>query len=110
MKTQADALSLRYRMAHNEMRSIDGLQPSEALDELLKYLLVKTEEEDQDIDLRRLDVFSSDSERMETAEYLRVRLAGYLDQFSQYATELFHSRGLSPVQLLSCKGSRDPWQ
>src|SRR5690349_1673383 len=30
-----------YREAHNEMRNIDGLQPQEAFDELLKYLLLK---------------------------------------------------------------------
>ena len=92
MKTQADALSLRYRMAHNEMRSIDGLQPAEALDELLKYLLVKTEEETRNVALPKLDVFSTDSARAVAAKYLRTRFADYLDQFSQYAVELFHSK------------------
>lgn len=92
MKTQADALSLRYRMAHNEMRSIDGLQPAEALDELLKYLLVKTEDENRNAELPSLDVFSSDSEREETATYLREHLGDYLDKYDHYAGELFPSR------------------
>ena len=92
MKTQADALSLHYRMAHNEMRSIDGLQPAEALDELLKYLLVRTEEETRNVALPKLDIFSSDSERTAIAKYLRTQFADYLDQFAQYAAELFHSR------------------
>ena len=92
MKTQADALSLRYRMAHNEMRSIDGLQPAEALDELLKYLLVKSEEEARSIPIPRLDIFSADSERTEVARHLRNRLLHYLDEYPQYAAELFHSK------------------
>ena len=92
MKTQADALSLRYRMAHNEMRSIDGLQPAEALDELLKYLLVKTEEESRGALPPILDVFSDDSEREATATYFRKRLRINLDKYSQYADGLFQSR------------------
>ena len=92
MKTQADALSLRYRTAHNEMRGIDGLQPAEALDELLKYLLVKSEEETRNIPLPQLDIFSNDSERTEAARHLRSRLAHYLDHYTQHAETLFHSR------------------
>ncbi len=92
MKTQADALSLRYRMAHNEMRSIDGLQPAEALDELLKYLLVKSEEDARSIPILQLDVFSSEAERTKTATHLRKRLSHYLDEYAQYAAGLFHSR------------------
>ena len=34
-------LGLLYRGAHDRMRDIDGLQPQEALDELLKFLFVK---------------------------------------------------------------------
>lgn len=79
-------------MAHNEMRSIDGLQPAEALDELLKYLFVKTEEETQSATIPRLDASSGDSKRVAVAQYLRTRLADYLDQFAQYAEELFHTR------------------
>ena len=92
MKTQADALSLRYRTAHNEMRSIDGLQPAEALDELLKYLLVKSEEETRNIPLPEIDVFSHNGERTEAARHLRSRLAHYLDHYTQHAEALFHSR------------------
>ena len=36
-----------YRKAHNYMRSVDGLQPQEALDELMKYLFFKQTYEDQ---------------------------------------------------------------
>ena len=34
-------LSALYRSAHNTMRNVDGLQPQEAFDELLKYLFFK---------------------------------------------------------------------
>lgn len=38
-------LANRYQAAHNEMRNIDGLQPQEALDELLKYVFFKERDE-----------------------------------------------------------------
>ena len=92
MKTGADLLALRYRMAHNEMRSIDGLQPAEALDELLKYLLVKTEDEAHNTAPPKLDGFSSNRQRAAAAKHLRVRLTDCLDHFGQYAMQLFHSK------------------
>ena len=92
MKTPTDALALRYRIAHNEMRSIDGLQPAEALDELLKYLLVKTEDESRGVACPTLSVFSSNCERENAAQYLRGRFAETLDQYAHYAADLFHSR------------------
>ena len=92
MRNLADALTQRYRMAHNVMRSIDGLQPAEALDELLKYLLVKTEGENQNAQPPILDVVSSDNERQTAATYFRQHLAAYLEQYRQYGDGLFHSR------------------
>ncbi|MCZ0932845.1 MAG: N-6 DNA methylase, partial [Oligoflexia bacterium] len=46
MQTERDLIKL-YKNAHNCMRSIDGLQPQEALDELMKYLFVKQTYEEQ---------------------------------------------------------------
>ena len=40
MQVERDLIKL-YKSAHNYMRNIDGLQPQEALDELMKYLFVK---------------------------------------------------------------------
>ena len=40
MQVERDLIRL-YKSAHNYMRNIDGLQPQEALDELMKYLFVK---------------------------------------------------------------------
>ncbi len=44
--SERDLIKL-YKKAHNYMRSIDGLQPQEALDELMKYLFVKQTYEEQ---------------------------------------------------------------
>ncbi len=46
MQVERDLVRL-YRSAHNSMRSTDGLQPQEALDELMKYLFVKQLYEEQ---------------------------------------------------------------
>ena len=46
MQTERDLIKI-YKNAHNYMRSIDGLQPQEALDELMKYLFVKQIYEEQ---------------------------------------------------------------
>ena len=45
MKTSANVLTRLFRLVHDEMRNIDGLQPSEAFDEILKYLIFKMNDE-----------------------------------------------------------------
>ena len=73
------------------MRSIDGLQPSEALDEILKYLLVKTEDERSRDPIKPLDAQSDDKVRSRVVGELRERFAYYLEKNHGYATDLFHS-------------------
>ena len=41
MSTTSRQLSVLYKNSHDQMRNIDGLQPQEAFDELLKYLFLK---------------------------------------------------------------------
>lgn len=41
MNLTSHQLSALYRKSHDQMRNIDGLQPQEAFDELLKYLFLK---------------------------------------------------------------------
>ena len=53
--SERDLIKL-YKMAHNYMRSIDGLQPQEALDELMKYLFVKQTYEEQQNDTTELSL------------------------------------------------------
>jgi len=94
MKTPAENLAARYRMAHNEMRSIDGLHPSEGLDELLKYLIVKSEDEEAFSTLPKLDVLSSSNLRESVASALRKRFADLLEKSERYGyiTELFYAQ------------------
>ena len=94
MKTPADNLAALYRTAHNEMRSIDGLHPSEALDELLKYLIVKSEDENAPSPLPKLDVFSDSNQRESVAIALRRRFADFLLKCGryEYVTELFYAQ------------------
>jgi len=49
-------LSKLYHEVHNIMRNIDGLQPQESLDELLKYLFFKQNYEDQYPDDKEVSV------------------------------------------------------
>ncbi len=51
MRISGADLSGIYRRAHDIMRNVDGLQPQEAFDELLKYLLLKEKYEESDPDL-----------------------------------------------------------
>ncbi len=46
METSTHQLSGLYRRAHDSMRNIDGLQPQEAFDELLKFLFFKQANEE----------------------------------------------------------------
>ena len=92
MKTPTETLAARYKIAHNEMRSIDGLQPSEALDELLKYLLVKVECEKSGELIDQIDVFSDVKARKAAISKLRKRFSTYVEQGGIYAKELFHTQ------------------
>ena len=73
------------------MRSIDGLHPAEALDELLKYLVVKSEDETSFSTLPKLDVISDGNQRESLAIALRTRLNGLLHKLGRYGyvAELF---------------------
>lgn len=51
------ALASIYRVAHNMMRNIDGLQPQESFDELLKFLFFK--ENDESSTSRQPDLVAS---------------------------------------------------
>lgn len=91
MKTPADTLSSRYRLAHNEMRSIDGFQPSEALDELLKYLLFKTMDEGSDSPVGPIDVFTDEKDAKNTVCEIKKRFSKYFKKHNGYITDLFHN-------------------
>lgn len=71
-------LASRYQAAHNEMRNVDGLQPQEAFDELLKYVFFKEHDEAAGRELTLADGFASASELGEAAEEIRRRFGRYI--------------------------------
>lgn len=81
--TTVRELAKLYRSAHNFMRNIDGLQPQEAFDELLKYLFVKQKIEAENHNI----AFSS--------EELRAKLKTYLDSDEQQNWTAWSNREFS---------------
>ena len=69
-----------YRRAHALMRNVDGLQPQEAFDELLKYLAFRQHEEaiERRGVQRRLDYEGSEAAPDEPATALREKIEGAL--------------------------------
>lgn len=68
-----------YRQAHNAMRNIDGLQPQESFDELLKFLLFKQ--------------FSEQAGQIpKSADAIRRAFETHLDDLSSWANSLWRDR------------------
>lgn len=68
-----------YRRAHNVMRNVDGLQPQEAFEELLKFLFYKQASEDEAL-------------APSTAPGIRKSFAKYLEQHNSWSTSLWRDR------------------
>jgi type I restriction enzyme M protein len=77
-KAVRDLISV-YRRSHNIMRNVDGLQPQEAFEELLKLLFYKQ---------------CSESEALSptAASAIRKRFAHYLDHHNSWSTSLWRDR------------------
>lgn len=99
-------LSTLYRRAHDVMRNIDGLQPQEAFDELLKFLFFKQANEDQGPKL----IFSIDANTLpkddvtKLANDVRSLFANYVETFNSWFRELwkdekFHLSDMALVAL-----------
>lgn len=89
MEREANTLASRYRLAHNEMRSIDGLQPSDALDELLKYLLFRIRDEAHATPVPKIDVFTDASDISNIVESIRNRFCSYLKSERSSTVSMF---------------------
>ena len=76
-------LSQLYRHAHNRMRDIDGLQPQEAFDELLKFFLIQESLETTDLPYRKV-----------TANTLRQHFLRQINQISVGAQRLWQDAQL----------------
>ncbi|HIP11586.1 MAG TPA: methyltransferase domain-containing protein [Arcobacter sp.] len=71
-------LSQLYRESHNIMRNIDGLQPQEAFDELLKYLYFKQNYENNNTQNENLTVLE-----------IRELFAKYLGNSNSWSSEIW---------------------
>jgi len=78
-----------YRRAHALMRNVDGLQPQEAFDELLKYLAFRQHEDEIERAgvQRSLDYEGSDRAPHEPATALREKIEGGLRLLGEVAQE-----------------------
>ncbi len=74
-------LSAIYRHAHNIMRNVDGLQPQEAFDELLKYLFFKQNYEAEVKDHKSVDV-----------DKVRKLFSIYLGKASSWSSEIWREK------------------
>lgn len=79
--TTARQLSGLYKEAHNIMRNVDGLQPQEAFDELLKYLFFKQNYETSE---SHVDSISS--------ENVRKLFASYLGKTNSWSSEIWREK------------------
>jgi len=80
-----------YRRAHDVMRNVDGLQPQEAFDELLKFLFYKQANEE----LGPKTAFPSDAdlltkeEAQQLADSIKNQFAKYVGAFNSWFRELW---------------------
>lgn len=95
MKTPADTLAARYRLAHNEMRNIDGFQPSEALDELLKYLLYRSYENDLYDPAPNIDIFTDATITSKVVDHIKSGFVKSVDRHGGFINEVFRSKSFS---------------
>lgn len=82
----AQALSRLYRAAHNAMRNLDGMQPHEAFEELLKYLFLQQQPAPRGARLPAAPA--------KLAAHLRRRFAATLTRASGAASALWADRKL----------------
>ena len=97
---ETKALAELYQKAHNLMRNSDGLQPQEALDELLKYLFLKQQQETQgaagnstlplEIPENRAPADQPNSRR------LREEFSKYAYRGAAWLTSVWPGKGFSP--------------
>ena len=96
MSITSRQLSALYRKSHNQMRDVDGLQPQEAFDELLKYLFVKESADEAHHQFPPLsptifhDEISSLNKRL--VEEFRYQLEVFLKKTNSCTSELWHDK------------------
>ncbi|OCW98238.1 N-6 DNA methylase [Alishewanella sp. HH-ZS] len=79
--TDTRKLAALYKEAHNIMRNVDGLQPQEAFDELLKYLFFKQNHE-----------LEFSFEKSISPEMVRKMFAQYLGKANSWSSEIWREK------------------
>ena len=106
----AHTLAELYRRAHDLMRNSDGLQPQEALDELLKYLFFKQQHEIRTRPSNPVIALTEPRddhyESSETAQWVRKTFSTYATNADTWADAAWPERGfrLSDATLLAMHG------
>ena len=84
------SLASLYRRAHDVMRNVDGLQPQEAFDELLKFLFYKQANEELGPKVLSSKIDSLTKEEVhDVAETIRNQFSTYVDMFNSWFKELW---------------------
>jgi type I restriction enzyme M protein len=96
-------LAALYQRAHDEMRSIDGLQPTDALDELLKYLFFKETDEERGPKVPLAPEMAPPSEAEPVVASIRLLFDEYLRKTNGWTQEIWADRRfrLSDAALLT---------
>lgn len=86
-------LSNLYQRAHDMMRNVDGLQPQEAFDELLKFLFFKQANEDIE---PKLNVYTGINKSLEEdkklANDIKINFSKYVVKFNSWFHELWKDK------------------
>ena len=99
-------LAKQYRKSHNQMRNVDGIQPQEAFDELLKYLFLKecADEEGYQFPTYSPTILSNElvSSNKKLVKELRSKFSSYLNTTNSWSAKLWQSKSfnLSDAALL----------
>ena len=106
MSITSRRLSALYRNSHDQMRNVDGLQPQEAFDELLKYLFLKesADEARHQFPTFSLPILNQEivSINRDLVEDLRRQLKVFLEETNSWSSELWRDKAfrLSDTALL----------
>ena len=98
MNVTSRQLSARYKKSHEQMRDIDGLQPQEAFDELLKYLFLKESADGRGYRFPKFfpPILNQElvSINQSLVKSLRWQLEKFLEETNSWASELWQDKSL----------------
>lgn len=98
-------LSTLYKKAHDMMRNVEGLQPQEAFDELLKFLFFKQANEERGPKIiaptAEINSWSKD-EIQQLSNSIRLAFSNYVDTFNSWFKELWKDQKFHLSDIALC--------